>query len=636
MHLSLLDVLACPSCGEAYEASSHRQSGQHLLQGYLSCSSCAVVVPVLEGFVFFTEPLLHAGLASPEHLQALAHKFFGIATEFWSYARQRRQRGALEPYAAFQPFNESSRAVEPLLPHAAAHLQSGDFILDTWCRTGWSGAWLAGLFPQQRVVSLWEGNSSVLGYKGFRHLLSSERADNLNVIFTHPEKPLPFRRDAFALLHGLDSLHRYGLYPFAGECLRVTCDDGALLFPHLHLSNSEPEPFFQRGCQQWHGRDYRAWLDRVTQGSGRRGYVFSEITLFTGPAIAELCDESDTTHYNGAVAILPAASVPQPLPAPASNSRHILSPLFRLHPGRRSARVSSALFDGAVGHLLERHPAYEARLPTGPVNLDDATWLMLLLVSVGYTTAALKTALPRVDVEAGLATLRRQELIYTAPVLATAHRLQRFHANQLPVRDAGIVEEFWRVLGSHTGSSLVLADGEALSGADLLQVCHGFAAALAARVPAPGSRVAVSATQHPLLLLAGLVAAAQGHRVRFLVRGDEPCSGAALWLCADEEPNRSAVATMPLGLDGAAGSLLASLDADGSPALSLWCDAGVIELPVAGAWAACPLADLIDACESLQQQWERQLWVLDGQGGLASVLACLCAWSCGEQIQALA
>ena len=302
----MLRLLACPSCRIGFDAVIHAGEVERIDFGFLRCPRCAVVVPVLDGFVMFTEPLLHEGLATPSALRAMALRLFGDEPGFRAYQRDKRQRGVIESYAAFAPFNESTRSIEPILPLAVASMREGDVILDTWCRTGYSGEWLAGRFPRQRVVSLWEGNSSVLGYRGFRHLLGSgQRANNLDIVFCTLEKPLPFRDGAFGLVHAYDSLHRYGLSPFAGECLRVARDDAAILFPHLHLSNSEPEPFFERGCHQYHGRDYRAWLDQVAGNGQRRGWVMDEARVFNGPDVAELIDEPDTTHYNGMVVILP-------------------------------------------------------------------------------------------------------------------------------------------------------------------------------------------------------------------------------------------------------------------------------------------------------------------------------------------
>ena len=119
-------------------------------------------------------------------------------------------------------------------------------------------------------------------------------------------------------------------------------------------------------CHQHHGCDYRAWLDSVAGNGQRRGWVMDEARVFNGPDVAKLIDEPDTTHYNGMVAILPEPSMPAMATAGHSGTRRFMpSPLFRIHLTRSSVRVSAGLFDGVVGHLLQRHPVYQARLPTG-------------------------------------------------------------------------------------------------------------------------------------------------------------------------------------------------------------------------------------------------------------------------------
>src|SRR5690606_37784862 len=98
---------------------------------------------------------------------------------------EKQRRGNFVLYAAFQPFNESTRALYPLLPLLRETLRPGDIILDTWCRTGYSAAWLAGLFTEQQVIALWEGYSNVLGYRGFRYWLhEGKRPANLHILFT--------------------------------------------------------------------------------------------------------------------------------------------------------------------------------------------------------------------------------------------------------------------------------------------------------------------------------------------------------------------------------------------------------------------------------------------------------------------
>ena len=640
MHRSLLDVLACPSCRIGFELTAHAGGDEEVASGFLRCPRCAIVVPILDGFVLFTETLLHAGQATPAALVDMASRLFGSAAAFDAYRRDKRQRGVLESYAAFAPFNESTRTLEPILPHATHCLRPADRILDAWCRTGWSGEWLAARFPAQRVVSLWEGNSSVLGYRGFRHLLGEgQHARNLDIVFCSLEKPLPFRDASFALVHAYDALHRYDLSPFGGECLRVARDDAAIVFPHLHLSNSEPEPFFERGCHQHHGRDYRAWLDLVVHGERRRGWVLGEPTVFNGPDVAALADDPDTVHYNGIVAILPEASQPPTAMEWAPGTRRfVVSPLFRIHAARGTARVVPGLFDGAVGHLLERHPVYRARLPMAPVDITDHALFALLLAVAGLREDAIDDAVgahPAALLDA-LDRLAYCELLRPAAISDAAHRLQRFHANQLPVRDGDVLEGFWSRIAGCGHELLILADGAGFSGGDLRRYAAAVAALLRKRGLVAGDWISISIGAHPLLLLAAVAAASCGLHVDCRATPTGARSDSKLLLLGDCEIAPVGVAALPLGLSCEADSLLSLLEEhatgeDGKQPV----DTGLIAFDLGTDRACCRLADLVDGFESLSAQIEPQLWLLEGRSQFGDLVACLAGWSRTETVRAM-
>jgi uncharacterized protein YbaR (Trm112 family) len=638
MHRSLLDVLACPSCRIGFEPTAHEETDAEVALGFLRCPRCAIVVPVLGGLVLFTETLLHEGLATATALADMAMRLFGSTAAYDDYRRDKRKRGVLESYAAFAPFNESTRVIEPILPHAVGSLRAADWILDTWCRTGWSGEWLAGRFPAQRVVSLWEGNSSVLGYRGFRHLLGQgQRAHNLDIVFCQLEKPLPFRDDAFGLVHAYDSLHRYSLYPFAGECLRVARADAAVVFSHLHLNNSEPEPFFKRGCHQRHGRDYRAWLDRVTADGRHRGWVLSEATVFNGPETAELVDEPDTGHYNGIVAILPVLSrSPVVMDCERGTRRFVVSPLFRIHPGRASARVAPGLFDGAIGHLLERHPVYQARLPGGRVDLPEHALLVLLLAVIGLREDTINaTLLPISEQMASyLLGMVDCELLRPAAISDAGHRLQRFHANQLPVRDGGVLEGFWSRIAGCGEELLVLADGDGYSGGELARYAASVATLLRGRGLAPGDWLAVSERAHPLLLLAAIAAASSGFNVSLCSTPAGLHPDAKLLLHGDAESAPAGIAGLRLGLAGDVASLLSLLESQGSADAEMHPDdRGLVEFNIGNDRLRCRLADLVDGFESLSAQIEKQLWLLEGRSQFGDLSACVAGWCRGETVR---
>jgi uncharacterized protein YbaR (Trm112 family) len=494
---STLDLLACPSCRGAWDVVVHAGSGRDIETGALACPGCAVVVPILHGFPLFGEAL--AAVPSPEEADALAARLFGTTEDYASYEARKLERGALEPYAAFHPFNESTRAIEPLLASIGALLKPGDAILDTWCRSGWNGEWLAARFPEQTVVAYWEGDSSVLGYRGFRRWLGpGRRSSNLDVLFVPPERPLPFRDGAFAFVHAPDSLHRYGLYPFAAECLRVATPEAVVAFPHVHLTNSEPDPWFERGCTQRHGRDYRAWLDRLTGGTARQGWVLSEADLWEGRAEPPLQDASDTPHYNGFVLIAPEL---EPDGASDRDPRFILNPLFRLHFARGSVRPDPTLHDGAAGHMFERHPIYRRRLPAVGLDLDEADFLVLALAATGLARSEITRLAPAA--QASLDRLRAADLLVATPVSVAAHELQRFHANQ-QVPASGPLQGLLDGLAGDPSVRLVTDDGDSLSGADL----HRLLAALAPALP-PVVQVEPAGAHGFVTLLAAAAAGAE-------------------------------------------------------------------------------------------------------------------------------
>lgn len=639
MDASLLDVLACPSCRIRFEATVHAGSDDRIDLGFLRCPRCAIVTPVLDGFVMFSEPLLHAGLATAPLLETMASRLFGTAADFASYQRDKRQRGVVESYAAFAPFNESTRSIEPVLPRAARALRDGDAILDTWCRTGYSGEWLAGRFPQQRIVSLWEGNSSVLGYRGFRHLLGpGQRSRNLDIVFCHLDKPLPFADDAFGMLHAYDTLHRYGLHPFAGECLRVAREDAGILFAHLHLSNSEPEPYFQRGCRQDHGHDYRAWLDQVTITGKRRGWVFSEAALFDMTESSALVDDPGTGHYNGMVAILPDPPLPGPAaPEAPALRRFLVNPLFRIHPGRGRAQVDAGLFDGAVGHLLARHPVYAARLPAGPVDLSDTALACLLLAVVGVPEAGILAAFsPASPAAAVLADLAALELLRPAPVSVAAHRLQRFHCNQLPMHAGKVATAFWSRIAACPSALLTLAEGDALDGNALSRFAQATATSLRESGLVSGDWLSVAVDGHPLLLLAAIAAASSGFHVRLCAAATPPHPDSNLLLHADGGIVPSGITGLPLGLTGVEPSLLsASASTAHGAFVPARDDAGLVEFDGKDGRIRCRLVDMIEGLESLSAQIGPQLWLIEGASQAGDLIACLGAWSRLEPVRAL-
>lgn len=619
MHVSLLPLFECPHCRKALDARILEREGDQIRWGSLHCAPCGFAAPVLDGLLFFTEATRRPAPADAAELQALAARLFGSAADFQAYHRERWRRGSLEAYAAFHPFNESTRALAPLLPHAEALLSPGDVVLDLWCRTGWSGEWLAARLPAQRVLSVWEGNSSVMGYRGFRYLMQ-ERPANLDVCFLHPGGPWPLRDGAVSLLHAADCLHRYPWPHLGEEALRVTRRDGALLFPHVHLSNSEPEPWFERGGCHRHGREYRHWLDAAGPPRAAEGRVLSELAVFEGPAVATLQDESEGPHYNGVLLILPGQRPPPaPVPAPdAPGDRFAVSPLFRLALARGSWRAGPTLHGGAVAHLLERHPAYAALLPEGPVPVTDAALMAGLLALLGETRAGIRARFtPGVEVAAGLSQLVQHEVLRPAALSLAGHRLQRFHANQLPPEGA-TPQAFFAGLAAVTSAPFALG-GEPVSGADLDQLARLLWPVLDARCRDGWLSIA---GRQPLSLWLAVVAAAGGLQVR--LQRDRADAHPDSALCVAEQGPLPARGVL-LGLEGETESLLSLLPAEPAPpALPLRGD-GVLQVPVAGGHVRLSLAELLEMTLSLRHQQESRFLALTGESAARDLLMLLTA-----------
>jgi acyl-coenzyme A synthetase/AMP-(fatty) acid ligase/SAM-dependent methyltransferase/uncharacterized protein YbaR (Trm112 family) len=356
--------IACPECHSLLEFKPISEEAGH---GLLLCPACEITTPVCHGFPLFPESRPTRAEVDEKWLSKQEETWFP-REQYKAFLKEKTARGLRDSYAFFQPFNESSRALLALVNLLSRDLSPGDRILDTWCRTGWTGEWLASLFPQQKIVSVWEGNRDVLGYSGFQYWLErGERAGNLEIVFSDPNLPLPFATDSFNLVIGLDSLHRYSQDVFLPECLRVTRDDGVLFFPHIHLTNSEPEPFFDRGCHQILGAEWQARLESYCENTARSVFIFPEIELFDCGESFTVKSQPDTPHYNGAALIAPAAWDGETVNT--AHSRKIEGDDFLFHnplvkADLNSARVQIAADEPGLpaAQMLSRHPVYHRRL----------------------------------------------------------------------------------------------------------------------------------------------------------------------------------------------------------------------------------------------------------------------------------
>ncbi len=535
-----IETLSCPSCRRGYALEIAERTGDEIVEGRLTCPGCAVDIPIRAGFAMFTA----AGIADEVAGEMTAQR------DYESYRAQKAQRGEIERYAAFHPFNEGVRAADAVIPRFAAHLSPGALILDPWSRTGWSAVWLAARFPEQRVVALWEGDRSVLGYAGFGYWLGvGKKPTNLDILFVDPTHGLPFADDVFAGLYAHDCWHRFSPIPFWADCLRVTSAGAPMVLAHTHLSNSEPDPWFDRGCIIRHGRDYRAWLDRLLADDPREGWVWSELDLFRVAGSGALPpDSSETTHYyNALIFIADPAKAPVTETRDDGDLRLLVNPLFRIDFAGGTASVDGRLHDGLVGGLLDRHPAYRAHLPQQRLRLTKDDLITLALAVTGHSVADIRAAIGQ---NAPKPAMIAADLLLPTPVAGGGIDLQRFHALQLP--PPGSVATFIAQLWQRDGVALRSSDGGEIRGEELRALFGAMIVALRDLGAGPERGIACAVCDHPLSLLICLATLACGGDA--WLASAAQAGGADLVIAADSQPLPDG--GIALGLDGAVGSLV--------------------------------------------------------------------------------
>lgn len=515
MLLENLNALRNPSSQGTLELTDELIIEGHIYSGLLYCETSKVAIPIVHGYPLFGEAKPWSNPSSAqEWISDLERTKFSKESNYIKFLEEKSRRGSSDAYAAFQPFNESTRALYPFIPILKEALKPGDIILDTWCRTGWSGELLAGLFPEQRVISLWEGDSNVLGYRGFDYWLdSTKRHPNLDIIFTHPDKPLPFATDSIRMIHGLDSLHRYEKEVFLTECLRVCENDGLLIFPHIHLTNSEPEPFFERGCQQYHGSEWKERVDAAVLASERKCWILPEVELYDSNFSLKLKDDSETHHYN---ALLLIASneidgsdlgLSKYLPL-TSDFRLIENPLFNIDLNQGQVSINNDRLGGFAPEMLTRHPCYDqhiSNIKQSQLSNDEIRllWQAQNGLTLGTIAKNMELSLDRIFqlTEA----LSKREIVHAAPISKAMWGLQNFYSFvRLPPKEINNFLDIWQDLTrQYQSQSIVhwLLDGSELMLDDVNFLVDATRAALRKLDIDATTRIGLASGHHPAALI---------------------------------------------------------------------------------------------------------------------------------------
>ena len=485
------EMWSCRPCDRPLESTV---DGRH-------CPHCGVVFPVIDGITFADLPITSPGTGPQVD-------FGATVASHRRLIHARRARRHLEPYAWFRPFNESSRAVDRFVPLLSASLEPGVPILDLWNRTGWTGAWLAATFPENPVISIWEGDTEVLGHGGFLHWFESERRPaNLELVFASLRDVLPFASEHFGLVHGLDTLHRYPTHPLLAECLRVATPTAPILFPHIHLTNSEPEPFFERRCTQQHGREWSSHLSTVLERDPRRAWILSEPAAFDRSADLLLVDDPDTTDYNATIVIGlrewdGIRLAPAPVRTPLDDWSVLLNPLAQID-GHGRVTIDRAALGSTVGHMIDRHEAGVRRLlATTGRSVATTAAQVAVLSEAGASVGDIRAAMGHAAADAGIAELTEHDLAVCEPVGEITRSVQRHFATGWPERDATLAavwdERAWRYADHPV---LVTSEGDEFHLPDVEFVVEATRAWLADHGVGPGDRVLVVAGHHPANVL---------------------------------------------------------------------------------------------------------------------------------------
>lgn len=472
--------------GQAFQQHSLSVPDSPIPFGYWLSEAGCLAVPFIGNQVYFTEAEAFLGASSEDSFRKFSERQIEDQGRYESFVHHKSRRPTVDAYAAFQPFNEAVAAFLPFIDGLRQTLNPGDVIVDAWCRTGWSAIFLASTFPEQKIIALWEGDKDVLGYRGFLYWIS--RFDNIEVVFCDVEQGLPFADNSVSLIYGYDTLHRYEQSVLLPEVLRVAREDGAIVFPHVHLSNSEPEPFFERGCKQIHGNDYAKLFEHLLVRDSRQAFVFSEPGLFQLKKPEHCVSDPDTEDYNALVAILPkglAAGLLDPEPfakISPERLRLIINPLLSVDLHQQRIDIDPEHLNGVVGHLLERHPIYEAAIaPNQGYVLSELSAKVLYWSQREKTVAEIAEI---VGVEASeifdeIRPLIEQKAVQALPLEAEGGRFYQYLSTQ-EYREPDskqTLRALWEAAQANFSSELLLinaADESAFTYADVAEVVEAM------------------------------------------------------------------------------------------------------------------------------------------------------------------
>jgi acyl-coenzyme A synthetase/AMP-(fatty) acid ligase len=476
------------------------------------------LIPKIDNLYFFNEVDIFPESTSVSQDRIL-DKSFKDASKYEQFLKQKGRRPLYDMYACFQPFNECLKAVYPFLKKLKTQVKKDDVILNLYDRSGWITSLLAGLFPEQQIITSWEGNRDVLGYQGYHFWMKDVK--NVTVLFCDLNKPLPFKDKSIAFVVGLDAFHNFDQLLMIEELYRIVNDDGAILFPHVHLSNSEPDPFFERGCKQIHGKEYQSAFSLINKSNDWEGFVFSEPELFSANDIT--CDipfivqsNPDTTDYNALIALLPKSWKETGLSAFSmkdlanpGKARVLINLLLNISLHQQKVVVDRSSFDGGMDHLLERHPVYVERIKgLENLSLSELATKIIYLAKNEFTVEEISVTINKPEnlVLDELEKLERLGLLQVLPITESGIRLQNFIMTQefIISKKQQTVKNLWdEAVRSYPENRAIISlqDESEFTYSDCNEILPTIIAALYAEGLKKGDKIIICNTLHSEAIL---------------------------------------------------------------------------------------------------------------------------------------
>ncbi len=418
---------------------------------------------------FHNESSLHLAELPEKITRNLADQLDSNAYE--RFGRKKFLKPYFDNYALYNPFSESLRAFYPFVHQLKKTLQPGDCILDLSNRTGWTAFLLASFFPENKIISCWAGNSDVLGYQGFNYWFNvAADTPGIEILFLNIREKLPFEDGSIRMVFGYDTLHHQCRSTLLTEIKRVIPEDGFVFFPHVHLANNQPDPFFERGGDLLSGTAYEKFFSEAFPN--HQAFVFSEPELFAFQSREKerVAPDPCTADYNGVVALLPE-DFSENLRPYAWEEYHDLTECQALFNPMLRVNVLGVIEVSPVPgfrHHLSRHPCYLAKLTKAVgYELNDTERKIVYFIGKGLPVVRVwqKTGVGKELFRETLERLEKLDIITVSGVSEAARRLQYFFATQKWPEVSGerTLRHLWRK------SCLLYSDalyiGEATTGA---------------------------------------------------------------------------------------------------------------------------------------------------------------------------